>query len=59
MGILNKRREFKVYNNLSKKGSEALTEQKKMTPALLIKPADKAGAICKLKRADYIKEVER
>ncbi len=31
MGILNKRREYKVYNNLSKKEREALTELKNDT----------------------------
>ncbi len=45
MGILNKRRACKIYNNLSEKECEVLTELKND----VIKPANKGGAICILK----------
>lgn len=54
--IITKSREYKVYNNLPKAQREALIELKKDT-TIIIKPADKGGAICIMNRDDYVKEI--
>lgn len=54
--IMNRRREYKVYNNLPKAQREALLELQRDT-TVIVKPADKGGAICISNRYDYVREI--
>ena len=56
--ILNKKREYKTMNNLPKEQREALMELKNDVN-VIVKPADKGGAIVIQNRADYVKEITR
>lgn len=53
-----KRKEYKVYNNLTKDEREALNTLSKDT-SLIVKNADKGGAIVVQNRSDYEKEIHR
>ena len=55
---LKNKKEYKVYNNLSREEREALNNLSKDT-SLIVKNADKGGAIVVLNRSDYEKEVYR
>ena len=53
---MDKRREYKVFNNLPKAQRDALTELQS-DPLVVVKPADKGGSICILNRSDYVKDI--
>lgn len=56
--VLNKKREYKVHNNLPRDEREALLELKKDS-GIIVKPADKGGSIVVMNLCDYDTEVNR
>lgn len=56
--IMDKRREYKVFNNLPKAQRDALKELQS-DPLVVVKPADKGGSICILNRSDYVNDIYR
>ena len=55
---IKRKREYKVYNNMSKSEREAITELQK-DASIIIRPADKGGAIVIQNFSDYDSEIKR
>ena len=57
-GLLKKKKEYKVFNNLSKAERDALTDLSKDN-MIVVRPADKGGAIVLQNVSDYASEIKR